>query len=372
MKAIFITILIIIGLLATSCNSKSVEPTLVNSNDWIEINKSQFELENMELGEPELKPSSESIHFTGKIIPSPKGIANISVTIAGVLQKINCNPGELIQKGQVLFEISGNEFIDMQRDFAGSAAALVRLKSEYERTKELLDENIGTQKELILAESSYKTELAKYAAINLKLEQIGLDVSKIENGNFYASYAVKSPINGYVANTYSSVGQYIEQQFILAEIIDINLLQLKFTIFENDINKLSAGQHIDFYLGGNKTISHNAKLTFIGKTINNNSKAIDCYAEIYNLAQENIVSNQFVEGEIIIGNDSMYSLPETAFVKLADEDYILNLENESDSSYFFSKISVKTGIKNNGYIELIDLQKINKVLVRGTYNIKID
>mgnify|MGYP006863447970 FL=1 len=68
----------------------------------------------------------------------------------------------------------------------------------------------------------------------------------------------------------------------------------------------------------------------------------------------------------------MYSLPETAFVKLADEDYILNLENESDSSYFFSKISVKTGIKNNGYIELIDLQKINKVLVRGTYNIKID
>ena len=86
----------------------------------------------------------------------------------------------------------------------------------------------------------------------------------------------------------------------------------------------------------------------------------------------NIVNNQFVEGNVIVGSDSVYSLPETSFIKLANDNYILKLENESDSSYFFSKIKVQTGIKNQGYIELKDTPLMKPILVNGTYNLKID
>lgn len=372
MKTKIIITLILVGIIAISCNNNTKEISDDQPTDLVEITKSQFKLENMELGDPKLMQFSELIHFTGTINPSTKGLANISLAISGIIKKINCNSGELVKKGQILFEISGNDFVDMQKDFAESSAILVRLKSEYERTKELLDDNIGTQKELILSESSYKSEMAKYTALKIKLENIGLDVSKIENGNFYFSYSLTSPINGYISNIYTSIGQHVEPNYIVAEIINVQLFQLKLSIFEKDINKLEIGQNIEFYLGGNRKITHIAKLIFTGKTINSNTKAIDCYAEIENLVNINLVNNQFVEGEIIVGSDSAYSLPETAFIKLANENYILKLENESDTSYFFSKIKVKTGIRNQGYMELIDLPKMNNLLINGTYNVKID
>jgi cobalt-zinc-cadmium efflux system membrane fusion protein len=372
MKTQNILSLLFVAIIVISCNNNTIEIPDDQTTDLIEITKSQFEIENMKLGDPELRPFPQLVHFTGLIKPSTKGLANISLAIPGLINNINCNSGELVKKGQVLFEISGNDFVDIQKDFAESSAILARLKSEYERTKELFDDNIGTQKDLIFSESSYKSEMAKYTALKIKLEQIGLDISKIENGSFYASYSLRSPINGYVSSIYTSLGQHVEPNYIIAEIINDQLFQLKLSIFEKDINELEIGQNIEFYLRGNRQTLYKAKLNFTGKTINSNTKVIDCYAEIENLENLNLVNNQFVEGDVIVGNDSAYSLPKTAILKSENQSYILKLENESDMSYFFSKIKVKTGITNKEFIELVSPPQVNHLLLKGTYNIQID
>jgi len=125
-------------------------------------------------------------------------------------------------------------------------------------------------------------------------------------------------------------------------------------------------------VGGNSNIIHKAKLIFTGKTINSNTKSIDCYAEIMDLASLNLINNQFVEGNVIVETVAEYSLPKTAIIKSEKENYILIQDKESDKSYFFSKMKVKIGAVNQEYVELLDLPKVNKVLINGTYNIQID
>ena len=142
-------ILLIFSVILFSCKNKPTE-TVEPESGFIEITKAQFESEKMEFGEPTISPFSELVHFNGTIIPSVNGRAQISLPTQGVITRIHCKPGQLIAKGAVLFEVSGNEFIDMQKDFAESAALLQRLKSDYERQKELNAENIGTKKEFIL------------------------------------------------------------------------------------------------------------------------------------------------------------------------------------------------------------------------------
>ena len=361
-------------MILVSCNSKTTETTenIEAQSDLIEISKAQFKSELMNFGEPQLMPFSEAVHFTGTVSPSATGIAHISLPATGVIDKIFCNQGSLVKKGQVLFEVSGNEFIDMQRDLTESSAKLMQLKSNFEIVKELFDDNVGTQKELILAESTYKSENAKNTALKIKLEKIGLDISKIENGFFYSSYSLKTPINGYVTSINTTIGQYVEQQQIVVEIIDVQQFQLKLSIFEKEINKLQIGQEVEFYLAGNKNEVHKAKLKVVGKTLNNNSKAIDCFAEIEDLKNLKSVSNQFVEGKIIVSTDSVFALPETALLKSEGEMYVLSLENESDESYFFNQIEVKAGNKHKGFVELIDKPTLNKLLVKGAYNIQIE
>ena len=160
---LFITIFIS-GMIIFSCKNETTE-TPVNDSGLIEITKTQFESENMEFGEPILYHMADLVHFTGVVIPSVNGRVQISLPIPGLISKIYCKPAEIVKKGDFLFEVAGNEFIDMQKDFAESAAMLNRLKSDYDRVKELTDESIATKKDYVLAESTYNAEKARYMFI---------------------------------------------------------------------------------------------------------------------------------------------------------------------------------------------------------------
>ncbi len=363
-------IIIITLMLMGSCKSKNIQEE--GKKEFIEITKAQFNSENMEFGKPMPKTFSESVAFTGIIAPAANGKAQISLPIMGVVDKIYCAIGQHINKGQLLFEISGTELIDLQKEFAESAAVIKRLKSEFDRVNELYKENIGTQKEVILSESIYKTEQARYMALKLKLDKIGLDENQIEEGLYYKSFSIVSPINGYIMTIDATIGQFIERQSVVAEIVDADQFQLKISVFEKDVNKLKIGQSILFYLMDDNKKIYPAWLSSVGKAINNETKAIDCYAEYEHHSITNLVNNQFVKGQIIVNSYTANAVPLGAVIKTENEKYILNLEKETERSYFFNKIKVTTGAENLEHVELKDTSGINKLIVKGTYNIPIN
>ena len=371
MKRNFAIILLIFSVTLFSCKTKPTEVVEPESG-LIEITKVQFQSEKMEFGVPSVSLFPDLVHFTGTVIPSVNGRAQVSLPAQGFISNIYCKPGQSVGKGALLFEVSGNEFIDMQKDFAESAALLIRLKSEYERQKELYDEKIGTKKDFILAESTYNVEKAKCNALRIKIQILGLDAAKIEEGKFYTSYSVKSPIKGFIVNIAATIGQYVEPQQTIAEIIDIESFQLMLSVFEKDISKVKTGQNVEFYLAGNTGKKYTAKLNSVGKTINSATKSIDCFAEMENFDNKLMVSNQFVEGEIIVANDSVFSLPESAILKSGNETFVLVLEKENDELFYLSKLKVNTGRRNNEYVEISELPESKKILIKGVYNIMIE
>ncbi len=364
-------ILLIFSVMLFSCKNKTVETTEPESG-LIEITKAQFQSEDMEFGEPGNSVFSDLVHFTGNIVPSVNGQALISLPVPGFITKIHCNPGQFVNRGGLLFDISGNDFVDMQKDFAESAALVKQLKTDFERIKELSIENIGAKKDLISAESAYNAENAKLNALVVKLQNIGLDISKIEGGTFYASYTLKAPVKGYINRVNATIGQYAEPQQTIAEIIDTELLQLKLSVFEKDIYKIKTGQEVEFRTVGNVSGKFAAKLISVGKSINENTMSIDCFAKIENIEKAGLVSGQFIEGEIVVASDTVLSLPQSAVVTADNETYILAFAKETDDVIFLKKTTVKTGRLNNGFFELTEVPDSKKLLIKGIYNIQAE
>ena len=371
MKPNLAIILLIISASLFSCTNKPTSESEAESG-FIEITKAQFKSELMEFGQPTISPFVDKIHFTGSVVPSVNGLAHISLPIQGVIDRINFIPGQYVGKGAVLFQISGNEFIDMQKDFAESSALLQRLKGDFQRQKELKEENIGTQKEYLLAESLYNVEKARMGALRIKLENLGLNISQIEEGAFYNSFSLKAPIKGFVTEITATIGQYVEPQQIIASIIDDGSFQIQLSVFEKDINRIKVGQDVEFYLTGDKSIMNTGKVRIVNKAIDNSTKSIDCFAEIENLGKISLVNNQFVEGDVIAASDSVLSVPEGAILKSENETYVLAFEKETEELYHLSKVKVTTGRKNNGFIELTEVPESKKILIKGIYNIRIE
>jgi cobalt-zinc-cadmium efflux system membrane fusion protein len=372
MKAPIVFMAAILSSLSMSCKHQNETADENIDEGFIKISKAQFDSEGMEIGKPDYAPFSEMTYFTGAIVPSVNGLAQISAPVPGLVKKIYCQPGQRIDQHVAMFEISGNEIIDLQKDYAESAALYKRMKSEFDRALELSNDNIGSKKELMLAETAFSAEKAKLNALSIKLKNIGLDIVTIEDGTFYTSYLIKSSIKGHVNAVHVKLGQYIETNQTMAEIIQSESLQLALSVFEKDVNKVSKGQNIEFYLAGNKNEKYTARITSVGKSINVNTKSVDCYAEINQNPKLKLVSNQFVEGEVLVNTDSAFSVSESSILSSEGVSYVLEYAKETPEAYFLKKTKVIPGRINDGRVEISGLPDTAKILTQGIASVPID
>ncbi|MGE0020978.1 MAG: efflux RND transporter periplasmic adaptor subunit [Draconibacterium sp.] len=357
-------------ILASCGNKKQAEEPVQTSDSLIVVTKTQFETEKMALGTSSMIPFDQMVKCNGKIVAKSTGMAKISTPVAGIVQKINCSNGQLVGRGQVLFELSGNNLIEIQRDFTETSSMLKKAKSEFDRMKALYSEKVGTEKEYILAESEYKAVNARYAALKLKIEAMGLDAAKIEEGQFFSSFKILAPISGQISQINLSIGQFADPQNYHAEIIDSKQMQLQLAVFEKEVGMLQPELAVQFNLLSD-TLQMSATLQSVGNMVDNQTKTVACYASLA-ATEKPLVNNAFTEASIIIGTDTLNAVPSEAIMKTEDEFFVLKLASQDAGAYYFEKVKVQPGLTNRMYTEVKNIHSADKLLVSGIYNLVIE
>jgi len=78
----------------------------------------------------------------------------------------------------------------------------------------------------------------------------------------------------------------------------------------------------------------------------------------------------FVESEIITRSAEKKALPVTALLEENENFYVMVLNSKDEDSYYFEKLLVKTGSKNENWVEIIDGDNLlldKQVLVKGAF-----
>ncbi|MCW3785380.1 efflux RND transporter periplasmic adaptor subunit [Plebeiibacterium sediminum] len=356
----------IIFLVMSSCSTK----TSVDENsdtDLIEITKDQFQSEKMLFGKPEQYLFEEKVHFTGKIVPKTNGMAKISVPVGGIVKNINIQPGELVKKGEKIMAIGGSAIIDLQQQFASSAAKIKHLKADYDRAQILYNDNIKTESEFLIIESNYKAELGIYSALKLKLQSMGINLEEIQKGLYQNSYWVTAPIKGQVVNFDFSLGQFVSSDQYAAEIVNNHEIQLQIAVFEKDLQQMGIGQKVVFSLLGD-SIEYQGQINFMNHIIDADTKSSSCYAEIYDKGKSFAI-NQMVNGNVIVEADSIIAVPNQAVVSAGDLNFVLVKEDENENTFHLHKVEIRTGRANQEYVELLGFSENTEILISGGYNL---
>src|SRR5690554_6488055 len=145
-------ILLCSTLMLVSCNNnKSVENQSQVSDteahdDIIHVSKAQFDSAKMSFGNVTEKDFAQTVHTNGVIDVPPQSKAVISAFSGGYIKNTPLLIGDKVTKGQRLVTLENPEFITMQQSYLETAEQLSYLKSEYERHKTMLEENITSQK----------------------------------------------------------------------------------------------------------------------------------------------------------------------------------------------------------------------------------
>lgn len=355
-------------LLMFSCGNKaeSEGETTAAEAGLIEITSEQFNSNGMQLGKPSVQSFTEEIACKGFLVAPADGTAKISSPISGTVEGIRVKIGDFVSQGQVVCNISGNEFLGLQQQFAEAAANYQKAKLDYERAKALRAESIGSAKDFAASESIYKASLASYNALKARVRALKINPSQIENGEMQTSFSVVAPISGYITKTGAVIGQYVDVQNELAEVVNVNSLQLQLSVFETNLRKLKVGQKVLFNVCGSWAQSIEAKLITVGKAINPETRAIDCIAQIGEADRSKLVNQSYAEAKIVVDNVEANALPAAAVVKEDNDYFIFVVEKQESGKYLLKKTKVEIGSSNNSYTEILsDIPEGKEVVVSG-------
>ncbi|MBM3448332.1 MAG: efflux RND transporter periplasmic adaptor subunit [Bacteroidetes bacterium] len=173
----------------------------------------------------------------------------VAPSIPGIVTKIFVSAGDAVTAGQLLAETDNSAY---QAQIAAIRPQLEMAQDVYERQRRLWEQKIGSEIQLIQAQTQMEALKKQIAAVEAQIE-----LTK-----------VKSPISGVIDHIGAKVGQFATAQNPDPSFRVINLasLKMKTEIAESYANKVSKGNKVKiFFPDANQELE--ANISFIAKFI---------------------------------------------------------------------------------------------------------
>lgn len=362
--------LLVFTLIFFSCGEKQTESTEEKSDtNFIELTQEQFQKNELTLGKPEKITFSEEFEVTGMVDVPPKNRSSVTSYFDGYVSHTDLLVGDKVEKGDLLVKLKNPDFIKMQQNYVEALSNLNYLTSEFDRKKTLYEDQIIAQKVFQSTKNQYLNAKAQLAAAEEQIRLMNLNPQEIEKGNFTSELNILAPISGKISKLNVAQGKFIGKSEMIMEILDVDHIHLELDVFEKDLMKIQKGDSLRFEIPEISEESYLAYVRLIGAEINEDRK-VRIHAHPSD-RENKFTVGMFVNAYFDTDRKKRFALPESAFTEVDETTYILELVEQSDTTYKFKKVGVKSTAPQNGFKPILNTETINldsKYLTKGVFD----
>ena len=356
--------------LIASCSHKENQPAqtaekiTINENKVV-LTEAQYKSASIELSKPTLKSISSIIKLTGKIDVPPQNMVSVSMPLGGYLKSTNLLPGMHVNKGEVIATLEDQQYIQLQQDYLTCKSKLKYAEGEYLRQKELNASKASSDKVFQQAEMEFSNQKITLTALSEKLKLININPSSLTASTISKSIHLYATINGFVSRVNVNIGKYVNASDVLFELVNPDDIHLNIKVFERDLDKLSIGQSVITYSNNAASKKHLCKIILISKDLTAERTAdVHCHFEDYD---KTLLPGMYMNAEVNVASNNSLTIAEEAIVNFEGKDYVF----VATANRQFEMKEVQTGIKEKGFIELINATAIANmpVVIKGAYTL---
>lgn len=326
----------------------------------VSLSEAQVKTADIALGSVEMKNLRTAISVNGTLAVPNQNKALVTSLVGGVLQTLKVQPGNAVQKGQVIGTIANVEISNTQQQMISIGAQLKYAELEQKRQSDLVAGNAAPMKNLQKVESEISSLKAQKDALQKQLAALGVH----SGSGISSTIAITAPITGTISDVTAQIGSNISASSPIAQIINNSELHLDLFVYEKDLPKVKSGQTIHFTLTNNPGKEYDAVIYSIGTAFANESKTIPIHARVIN-DKTGLIEGMAVTARISLGEGVYTTVPDNAIVNEGGKDYIFFLsveksnehsnerkkeDNTEETSY--QRIQVIKGVSDIGYTEI--------------------
>jgi len=304
------------------------------------------------------KPWRQSVEVNQAYVAQIRAIQHIEVRAyeKGYLEKIYVDEGQLIKKGEKMFQIMP---LMMQAEYEKEKAEFEVSTIEYNQTKKLANQKVVSQNELALAKA--KNDKAK---AELDLAKAHLDFTTIS-----------APFDGIMDRFKVRLGSLVEEGELLTTLSDISTLWVYFNVSERDyLNYMALKKNVGadavvvrLTLANGTTYEHPGKIDTIEADFDNETGNVAFRASFPNpdgLLRHgetgNVLLKESLENALVIPQKATFEVLDKRYVYVLDQKGAVQqreIEIEKEIPHLYV---VKSGVTEQDTILLEGLGKVNK------------
>ncbi|TDO20826.1 efflux RND transporter periplasmic adaptor subunit [Pedobacter duraquae] len=367
----YIHILILLATV-TACSEKKEpeaeksEPETAALTNTVSLTAAQIKTAGIQFGSVEMKNLATAIKANGLLSVPNQNKALVTSVTSGIVKTLSIQPGNYVNKGQVIATILNPDIAQMQQQLQANQAQLRLAEQEYQRQRELVAGNAAPLKNLQRAEAEMATLKSANKSLRMQLSTMGITPG---GATIVTSIPVLAPISGTISEVIAQIGSNVNAATPIAQIVNNSQLHLDLFVFEKDLSKVKPGQLIHFTLTNSVGKEYDAKIYSIGTAFASQSKTIPVHAIVMG-DKTGLIEGMNITAIISIGNSLLPALPSEAIVTTGGQDYIFQVKNQNEKETSFERIAVAKGISDIGFTEITpvkELKKGVKIVVKKTF-----
>jgi cobalt-zinc-cadmium efflux system membrane fusion protein len=224
----------------------------------------------------ELAPhaSADTIKATGTVEFNADRMSRILPPVAGQVQQLAVNVGDVVHKDDVLFVLSSREVAAAIAEHLASHKDQDLAEKTYAMTKDLFDHQAASRMALQQSESELAKAKSKVLQTEEILQVLGLDGHPPEDlTRLQSRIPLRSPISGTVIERSVTNGQFVgPDNPPLMTIADLSAVWVQADIFERDLSHVTVGQKADVTTAAYPDDRFTAQVSHIGAVVDGQTR----------------------------------------------------------------------------------------------------
>ncbi|WP_051718600.1 efflux RND transporter periplasmic adaptor subunit [Hymenobacter sp. IS2118] len=289
------------------------------------------------------------LKVNGVLDVPPDKLMSISARLGGIVERTTLLQGMYVRKGQVLAVISNPEFIQLQQDYLETQSQLRYAKTDLERQRELVREEVAPAKNAQQAQARYGALAAQAAGQVARLRLAGLPVGAQP---FVTTATLRAPKAAFVKAMNVAVGQSVTPTDALFVLVDPDHLHVELTVFEKDATQLKQNQRIRFTVPNDSSVERTARVYLIARTVDETQRTVRVHGHLDREDDPTLRPGMFVRAVIETTTRRVPVLPNQAVVDYEGKQYVFRQEAATADQQRFRMVEVRRGEMADGYSEV--------------------
>lgn len=333
----------------------------------VSLSPEQYRHAGLKFGNMERRKLNTSLQVNGLVNVSPQNKISVTFPYGGFVRNIYVLEGNYVRQGALLAVLENPEYVDLQENYLKNKSSLEYAFQEYRRQKELYQSDVAAGKTYQKAKSDYESLQASVKALAQKLNMLGIPAETLTPDNIRSVVNVAAPQSGYITKVLVNRGKYIQPQEELLELDNTKDAHIDLTVYEKDIGSIQPGQVVRFRPAGDNQPEQKARIILVGSEIKPDRSVV--VHAIPETKGQRFLPGTYVRAYIDQSNSLSDALPEEAVVRSGGQPYIFM--KEDNRSFQFRMIPVKTGVANNGYLQVTLPEKMalkdSSIVIKGAF-----